>query len=258
MLVVTPMVLFCGASLNGSAHGDRRRGRVLRLPAAGRPSRCAATRWWVLTALSGAVLALSRSVSPLWLVLALLVALAWSGARPFARAGAGSGVAAQPRRSCSAAVAVNRVWEALYGSHTLVDLSELHAGLVAGAHEWWTALPELVGKFGYLDVKLPLVVPVVWLGLVGALLAARRGAVRRRERVLLAVVLVAALARSGGLLRGAACGPIGFGLQGRHVLPILVAVPLLAGETLYRRRERARRQRWLARFAVAIPARGRA
>jgi hypothetical protein len=248
VLVVTPMVLFCGASLNGSATEIAGAlaffACLMRLARPGRPAR----RWWVLTALSGATLALSRSVSPFWLVLALLVALAWSGARPFAarwgREWGGRAAAA----FLLVAVAVNRIWEALYGSHTLVDLSQLHAGLVAGAHEWWTALPDLVGKFGYLDVKLPLVVPVAWLALIGALIAAAAAVSGRRDRILLAVVLLAALV-GPVVFYAVVLRPIDFGLQGRHVLPIVVALPLLAGEALYRRRDRADPRR-LARFAV--------
>jgi hypothetical protein len=185
-LVVTPMVIFCGASLNGSATeiagGIAFFACLLRVARPEAPAR----RWWVLTALSGATLALSRSVSPLWLVLGLAVALAWSGPRPFAaRWGEGWGGRATAA-FLLAAVVINRIWEGLYGSHTLVDLSRLHAGLVAGVHEWWTALPDLVGKFGYLDIKLPLVVPVAHRsadrGRGGRLGAPRTDPARRRAR----------------------------------------------------------------------------
>jgi hypothetical protein len=137
-----------------------------------------------------------------------------------------------------AAVVLNRIWEAAYGSQVTLDTSQLHAGLVAGVHRWWTALPELVGKFGYLDVKLPLIIPIVWLALVGALVAGAAVVCGRRERILLGVVVAGALVGPvvfyAVLLR-----PTGFGLQGRHILPIIVAVPLLAGEALRLHRERA-------------------
>jgi Predicted membrane protein (DUF2142) len=234
LLAATPMVLFCAASLSGS--GLEISGAVaffsclLRLGWPGRPP----ARWWVFTALSGAVLALSRSTGPAWLVLLGLIMAAWSGPRAFAgrwTAGRAGRVAAGV---LVVAVALNRVWEGLYGSHLPLDTSRLSAGLVAGAHEWWRALPDLVGKFGYLDVKLPLVLPLVWFALVLSLLAAAWAVCGRRERLVFA-----------GLLAGALGGPVvfyalflrptGFGLQGRHVLPVLVAIPLLAGETLYRR-----------------------
>jgi hypothetical protein len=44
----------------------------------------------------------------------------------------------------------------------------------------------------------------------------------------------------------------GGGLQGRHVLALLVVLPVLAGEALYRNRERIRAD-WLQLLSVAIP-----
>jgi hypothetical protein len=132
-----------------------------------------------------------------------------------------------------------------------VDTGDLHAGLVAGAHEWWTALPELVGNFGYLDVKLPLAIPVAWFALVLALLAAAAVVCGKRERVVLAAILGAGLL-GPVIFYALLIRPTGFGLQGRHVLPILVAVPLLAGETLNRHRA-GTRAKLLRALTVATP-----
>lgn len=146
------------------------------------------------------------------------------------------------------AVALNRVWEGLYGS---LDTSRLHAGLVAGVHEWWRALPELVGKFGYLDVKLPLIVPLTWFALVLALLAGAIVVCGQRERLLLTIVLVVGLA--GPIVFYAILiRPTGYGLQGRHLLPALITLPLLAGETLNRYRDHAK-ARWLALLTITTP-----
>ncbi len=84
LLAVTPMVLFCGASLSGS--GMEIAGAVAFFSCLLRVARPDAppARWWFLTALSGATLALSRSASPAWLVLALLAAVGWSGPGAFA------------------------------------------------------------------------------------------------------------------------------------------------------------------------------
>lgn len=147
------------------------------------------------------------------------------------------------------AVVLNRVWEQLYGSHASLDTSELHAGLVGGVHEWWSALTDLVGSFGYVEVKLPLVIPLVWFGLILALVANALLASGRRERILLAAVLGAGLL-GPVVFFALIIRPTGFGLQGRHVLPLLVAVPLLAGELVSRHRKRVR---WLGLLAVATP-----
>jgi hypothetical protein len=186
---------------------------------------------------SGAVLALSRSTSPAWVVLALAVALAWIGPREVLRRWGRERAPWLVGGVLAAAVAVNRLWEALYGAHVPLDFSQLHAGLVAGVRVWWTALPELVGKFGYLDVKLPVAVPAIWLGLVAILLAAAAAVCTPRQRVVLGVVVLAALA-GPVLFYAIVLRPTGYPLQGRHILPIVAAVPLLGGEMLLRHRTR--------------------
>jgi hypothetical protein len=206
----------------------------------------------MLMAVSGAALALSRSASPAWLILALLAVAWWSGPCTFAhRLLAGWA----PRATVGAlvlAVVLNRVWEALYGSRVPLDTVDLHAGLIAGVREWWRALPDLVGKFGYLDVKLPLVVPLAWLVLVLALWATACAVSMPRQRLVLIAVLGVALLVGPILFFALLIRPTGFGLQGRHVLPIVVAVPLLAGEALNRHRGRVP-ARWLRALAIGVP-----
>ncbi len=251
IVAVTPMVLFCAASLGGSgteiAASIAFFACLLRVR---RPGPVPA-RWWALTGTTGSVLALSRSDSPAWLLVALLVAIALSGPRAFVRRWS-TGLA--PRVTAAVlpiAVVLNRAWESAYGSHVKIDTAHLHAGLVAGAHEWWKALPDLVGKFGYVDVNLPLIVPIVWFGLALALLGFAAIRAPTRERRLLAVVLLAAMV-APVLFYSLLIRPTGFGLQGRHVLPLLVLVPLLAGELLNRHRARVKTT-YLRLLTVAVP-----
>jgi hypothetical protein len=239
MLAVTPMVIFCAASLNGS--GVEITAAVAFFACLLRAARESAIPASVLamTALSGIALALSRSSGPAWLLLLALIACVWSKPRAFAH----KWTARWSDRTATGAIAValvlNRLWEAAYGSRTPLDISQLHAGLVAGAHAWWKAMPNVVGTFGYVDVKLPLAATLTWFALVLALCAVAMWVSRRAERVLLGCVLALAL---GGpaLFYAIVIRPTGFGLQGRHVLGILVAVPLLAGEALHRHRDRVR------------------
>ncbi len=251
LLAVTPMALFCAAILSGSATEIAgavaffscllRVGRQGPVPA----------RWWTLTALSGAALALSRSASPAWLALALLVALIWGGPRAFVHRWKAGWAPRATTGVLALAVILNRAWEALYGTHVSLDTAKLHAGLVAGVHEWWRALPELVGKFGYLDVKLPLIIPLVWFALVLALMVTAGAVSEGRERLVLTAVMVAGLV-GPAVFYAFLIRPTGAGLQGRHVLPVLILVPLLAGEALNRHRDCVRAD-WLRSLAIAVP-----
>jgi hypothetical protein len=235
LLAVTPMVLFCASSLNGSgleiAAGIAFFSCLLRLARPG-----SSRRWWVATMLTGAVLVLSRSASPLWLVVGLAVVIAWRDTKTVV-----AGFVRRPAAWITAgvfvlAVVLNQAWEAAYGSHVEIDTGAVHAGLVAGAHEWWRALPELVGKFGYINVKLPLILPVVWFALVFGLILIAYFYDRRARPVLLILTLAAAVAPV--VFYALVTRPTGFGLQGRQVLPVLVIPPLLAGEICYRCRNR--------------------
>jgi len=233
LLAVTPMTIFCGAMLNGS--GMEIAGATAFLACLLRVMRTPSRRAWLFAAAaSGAVLALSRPASPLWLATGLLVVAAWTGARHFGRSIAGSRGWLAAAGVVVIAVVLNRIWEALYGSHVPIDSGQLRAGVVAGFHQWWRALPELVGKFGYIDVKLPLALPVIWLLLL-VLVAAARGS--RRDRVVLGALL-AALVVLPPVFYALFTRPTGFGLQGRQLLPAAVALPLLAGEACYLARER--------------------
>jgi hypothetical protein len=233
LLAVTPMTLFCAASLGGSgleiSGGIAFTACLLRIT---RPIRIG-RRWWIATALSGTVLSMSRTTGPLWLLLELATVLAWATPRrsllqwrrlPWAWGAAGL---------LLIAVVLNRLWEHRYGSHLVADTISLGAGLSAGLRGWWTALPELVGNFGYVDVKLPRALPALWLGVtLGLMCAAALSA--RRERNLMTALLVASLVLPP-LFYALFMRPTGFGLQGRHLLPCLVILPLLAGEICHRR-----------------------
>lgn len=251
LLAVTPMAIFCASALGGSgievASGVAFMACLLRVGRSAAEPR----RWWLLLASSGAVLALSRSTGPAFLVLMLALAAALAGPRAFAARLLAGWPARLAVCALLAAIALNRVWEGLYGPSVPLDTSSLHAGLVAGAHQWWKALPQLVGSFGYLEVKLPLILPLAWFALALALLAAAAAVSERRERLVLAGALAAGLA-GPAVFYALFVRPSGFGLQGRYVLPALVALPIVAGELLCRHSRRAS-SAWLGRLALALP-----
>lgn len=237
-LAVTPMVLFCGAILNGSsleiAAGIAFFACLLRL------ARDAPPTWvWAGAGVSGAAFALSRSAAPLWIALGVLVVVAVHGPRATwhtLRAGARAAIAAVA--AIATAIAANVIWERTYGPDVTVDLKPgARRAFETGLDSLPRWLEELVGRFGYLEFGLPLPVYIFW-GV--ATLAAIAGGLRwapARGKVVLAVcaLALAVLPLAQYIL---VQRHTGFGLQGRHVLPILVIVPLLAGELLRRAHDR--------------------
>ena len=234
LLAVTPMAIFCAASVNGS--GLEIASSVAFVACLLKTIREPGARvWWIAAGTTGAIVALSRPASPVWLLLDMLAVGGWAATRETFAQVVRKGVRwlAVP---LLVAIAVNRVWESMYGSHVAIETSSLHAGLVAGVHQWWRALPELVGKFGYLNVKLPLVLPLLWLApLLGLFVAARH--LRRGEWSLIVLLLAASLVLPP-VFYALFTRPTGFGLQGRQLLPVFVVLPLLVGELAFSYRMR--------------------
>jgi hypothetical protein len=99
------------------------------------------------------------------------------------------------------------------------------------------AFGEAIGVFGWQDTLMPRVMYAVW-GIALILLVAPallRGRLRERRTldglvvgVGAAIVVVSAFVMM----------PVGFAVQGRHVLAFFVTLPLVSGEVLYRNRDR--------------------
>lgn len=232
VVAVTPMAIFCGSMLNGSgpeiaaaiAFGSA----LLRLR---RDASCARSPGvWAAIGAAGAVLALSRTLGPAYLVVIALAALSIGGHRPaweFLRGRGRPAIAALA--AIAVAIGLNRVWERAHGAEATTGFANLRAVLDEAVGEWWRASSELVGKFGYLEYRLPWIAYVAWFAAGFALVAVALLAGRRRERLALAAVLAAALLLPM-VMWIYAIRQTGFGLQGRYVLPALVVVPLIAGE----------------------------
>ena len=255
LAAVTPMVVFVCASLNPSgleiaaalafAAGLL---RIARREPVGGPI-------WAGTTVAGAALALSRSPGPLWVVLIALVAV---GLEPAVFTGRDARRFALPAAGAvAAAVALSVAWEAAEGSHVPLRAEALGDGLHGGIARLPGVLNELVGVFGSLDSVLPEVVPRAWQELVVALVVLAAVATGcRRERLLLAATAAGALALPVAFSAVLRTGT-GFDVQGRHVLPFAVVLPLLAAELLVRGRARlpfdpGRLAPWAAAFAGAV------
>jgi predicted membrane protein DUF2142 len=237
VVAVTPMVVFVGASVNGSSleiiSSIAFFASLLRLirPSPGRPP---PTQAWLFAGASGLMLAMSRSPGPIWVVLDATIVVFLAGfklARSTFRTGGRPAVLAAT--AVLVGIALNRLWEAAYGPHVTITWLPKLESLQAGRREVQQSLQDLVGRFGYLNVPLPKVVLIAWALLVLMLAWFGVRAADRRGRIAFAVT-VAISCFSPIYLFAAVIRNTGFGLQGRDYLPIVALLPLLAFELIRR------------------------
>ena len=134
-------------------------------------------------------------------------------------------------------VTLSRLWERAYGSHLRIDPAGIPAQLGPALRRVPIILVEYVGVFGSLDTILPFHTTALWLGgtTIVILLAFYVGS--WAERLILLATVLGNLAVIFGLSVLLVVGTT-FDVQGRHVLPLAVMVPLLAGAILARRIDR--------------------
>jgi len=238
LLALSPMVIFIGAALTPSGleimSGLLFAAALLRLWR----EEGAGAGYWLVAGVAGAMLALSRSTGPLYVALDLLVFAALVGPRGLRgrvrarRPGVVAGGAI-----IAVGVVLSRLWERAYGSHLRIDPADIPAQLGPALARVPVIMLENVGVFGSLDTVLPFRSAAIWVAALGATVALALLAGTRWERFVLAATtlgnLVVIFAFSVILVVGTT-----FDVQGRHILPLAVMVPLLAGELLARRGDR--------------------
>lgn len=240
LVAITPMVLFVASIINPSsleiASCLAFAAAVLRIARApaGQP------RWvWAASVLSGASAILAWQAGPAFVVADLVLLAGLLGRRGLARL-----LAEQRRRVLAlaavllASVLVFMVYSRASGvAHTSFGIDPIVPSLHAGLDQLGPVLRESVGSFGSLTVTLPVWTYWAWALLVLLLMGAGLWLGTRRARVVLTGTVVFAV-----LFPVLAYGWVqrhsGFGMQGRYVLPALMLVPLLAGETVRARAER--------------------
>ena len=236
LLALTPATIFLAATLNVNAleivGGYCFTCGVLALGRAASDDRRAWTWAWAATAAGGVGLAATRSLGPYFLVAVAVCLLVDGGGASVARAasdrrrialGAGAAIAV--------AAALNLWWEHAFQPHLRV-----HATKVV-SHLTFAGIPhiarQLVGGLGWLEFRLPLPIYVAWGVLTLALVIAGLVVGRWRERAAL-VALVGGTFIALVVLHTVLGKQIGFDLQGRDLLPLAIAIPLLAGEVVRR------------------------
>lgn len=238
---VTPMVIFTGAIVNPS--GPEIASAVAFVAGLLRVTRDGRSPAWVWGALavSGAALAVSRSPGPMWLVfdcLAVIVVMGYGRARAIVRD------ARRPALLTTAVIVVaslaSAAWQATYGPPSSVGVRDFAHAIPHALDILGSLLDAEVGLFGWLDSAMPGWAVLAWQALVVAILATALLVGDRYRRCTLVAVTIACLGVSAGY---AASYRVITGVQdaqGRHLLPIAVAVPLIAGEIVHRNREKLR------------------
>lgn len=215
-----------------------------------------ATTWVALVA-GGLTATLAREVGVAWLL---------SGALAGAVLVGGRRLDALTPRSRRTLIAVSLALLA-GGALSVGWAVALHPQVPSGLHVWRAAVPAAlahlpavfpgqVGVFGFLDVALPWPVVAAWGAMLAILVTLAFLVGGRRERAVLALLIVGAFVVPVGL-GTVALEPFGAAVQGRYVLPFTVAVPILAGRVLAARSDRlgeATPRRLLAYLTAAAAA----
>jgi hypothetical protein len=231
IVAVTPLVVLFASSLNPS--GPELTSAIcfsaclLRLTR----SSSVASRIWAITAASGAILALARSLGPIFVVLLVATVAVVRGRRPVKAALQGDPQAATASAAAIAiACAGGAFWERQYQPHVPWGPHAVIHGLRPSIDNLPALLKQTVAVFGGNDIFMPLGFYVVWWLMLAALLGAALYVTRARERrsvpALALVVLVATLVLS------AVYRQIGYELSARYILPYAAILPLWAGELI--------------------------
>lgn len=252
-LAITPMAAFVMSS--GSPNATEVAGAIgvwctaLIVTAPGeRPSRWA----WAGMAGSIALLVLSRSLGPVWILSIAAVVLVLRGRQGLVRTVRGR------RRQwlVIVAVAVSAAmvtigWEQLVQPKVDLDVGFGLSQLPEAISDIPGIAQETIGNFGPLQIPLPIAMTAAWaVLLIGAVIAAWVvGTWRERLALIVTCGLILAFTI---LIAAFVLRQNGFGLQGRHVLPMVVGVPILAAEVLVMRRPQMSRAALPLAAAVVV------
>jgi Predicted membrane protein (DUF2142) len=230
-LAVTPMVVFLGSTLNPS--GIESAAAVAFAAGLVGVLREGQKGWtpWVALAAGGVVLAATRSLGPYFVVVLVLAFAVAFGTKPtWSRLKGARVPAAVVAVMVAAAMIANVAWEQTQQPHLALGPSLI-------GHLSLTTVPrlvvELVGRFGWTEAPISAPLTWAWLLLVAGLVGLALAAGEWRQRAAM-VSLVAVVAGLLVLLRTALPIDTGFAAQGRYVLPLAVAIPIMAGEIVRR------------------------
>jgi hypothetical protein len=232
----TPMALFAASVLNSSGLQITAclafAAAVLRITRGPADApRCA----WLAFAVSGAAAILSGPIGLELSIFGLLAAGALTsrhGLREF-RSGSAQFAVRLSALTLIAAGVLSLVYSHIAGFAPRFGLSPFLRSLRLGVDQLPEIVREAIGNFGSLSVPLPPAGYWIWSLLVLGLVAAAMWLGTRHERFV--VVAVGVLALAFPVLFWAWIDRFtGYAVQGREVLPVLMLIPLVAGEVVSR------------------------
>lgn len=191
---------------------------------------------WASTAASGAALAVVRDLGLLWVVLCIFLFVGLSGIR---RALALVKANRKPALLTTVAIGLALVlalsWQLTQGARS--PFSTLSGSSIVRAVKQLPYLShQAIGVFGQLDTRLPWPAVTLWALMLAALLVLVGISAPRREKIVLAVSFTTVVVLA--ILADAIQSGSGFEAQARHLLPVVVAIPLLGGEIVSRNRHK--------------------
>jgi Predicted membrane protein (DUF2142) len=245
LVALTPMAIFVwSASLTGS--GPEIAGGICTVAALLRLTRPGPMPAWGWLGLAAGALALcaSRSLGPVLLaVVVALVALFAGGTSLLARFREGGRAALAATVVVGAGCAANLVWQFAVQPSRAGDLSRVGNFF---RHDLNDVYREMIGVFGWLDTRMNHWMYLLWTALLVGFLVLAFSSARGRQRWALLAGLTAPLAV--GAVASLYFNPDVARVQGRWLLPVAVALPMIAGEILWRNPTTAVRVRlpWVA------------
>ena len=229
---VTPMVVFTASALSASgpeiAAGICFTAALVRLTRAG-----AQPGWaWAAAAFAGAGLAVSRPLGVPFVLLIVAATAALAGPRTaLERLRSGGRAARRAALVIGVGVVTGVVWEVAYQPRPAPGGEGLLDAVRPSLENISPLFRHVVGVFGGLDSEMPDPAYLLWGALLVALLGAAFAAGERVAAVALPLgAFAVVMALSLGLRELGS-------LQGRYALPVLVLVPLWAGELVHRGRD---------------------
>jgi hypothetical protein len=192
--------------------------------------------WLVGT--SGAVLATLRSLGPLWLVVGLF-ALLVPQSRERIRQLWSQRLVKRWTLGVAASVVLALAWIVVMKTGEVVPVSKgldysIPQSALAYFERWEIYLEGMVGVAGWFDIKMPAPFYWAWVSAAASLIIFALTVGSRSDRWRFFVIFIGGVVVPG-LMQVSQARAIGFVIGGRYMMPLLVAMPLLAAFILERR-----------------------